>query len=81
MIDCGSEPVLMEASFADSLSLCRHKLRKPLPVDVAFLPSSNKHTILELTEWVKLKVSDPTRQWTSRTVKALVAPKPCYPVL
>ena len=32
-------------------------------------------------EWVKLKVSEPTHQWTSWTVKALVTPKLCYPVI
>lgn len=34
-----------------------------------------------LTEWVKLKLSDPSNFWTSRTVRTIVTPGLCAPVI
>jgi len=81
LMDGGSQPVVIENAQVDRLALKRRKLHVPVTVDVAFSTSSKEHCIYSLTEWVKLKVSDPTRQWTSRTVKALIVPKLCYPII
>jgi hypothetical protein len=36
---------------------------------------------ITMMEWVKLKVSDPSNLWTAKTVRAIVSPKLCSPVL
>jgi hypothetical protein len=80
LIDHGSHIVLISDEFANSLSLKRRKLLELMPVELAMLAEGPKR-IVELSEWVKLKLYDPSGTWQSKTVHAIVAPSLCVPVI
>jgi hypothetical protein len=80
LIDHGSHVVLISAEFANSLSLKHHKLFELMPVELAMPAEGPKHIVF-LSEWVKLKLYDPSGAWQSKTVCAIVAPSLCVPVI
>jgi hypothetical protein len=51
-----------------------------MPVELA-MPNQNSKRTLELSEYVKLQLYDPVGNWTSKTVRALIAPSLCAPVI
>jgi hypothetical protein len=51
-----------------------------MPVELAMPAEGPKHIVF-LSEWVKLKLYDPSGAWQSKTVCAIVAPSLCVPVI
>ena len=51
-----------------------------MPVEVAIPGEGKKRTII-LSEWIKLRLYNPSGLWTSKTVHAVIAPSLCVPVL
>jgi hypothetical protein len=43
--------------------------------------SGRQKVLVELTHWVKLKLHDPSNHWTVKTVRAIVTPGLCAPVI
>jgi Aspartyl protease len=80
LIDHGSHAVLVREDFVDSLALRRRKLPVPETVELA-MRSGGQKVLVELTHWVKLKLHDPSNHWTAKTVRAIVTPGLCAPVI
>lgn len=76
LMDCGSSVVLIREDIVSCFELRRRRLHSPYPLGTAW---GTEDRIA--TEWVKLRLSSPCRSWTSCTVRALVAPRLCAPVL
>jgi len=45
------------------------------------IPGEGKKVVIQLSEWVKLRLYDPLGSWTARTVRAVIAPSLCAPVI
>jgi hypothetical protein len=73
--------ILIDAAVATRLNLCRQKLPKPAKVGLAITNVSEACSNTILHEWVKLKPHNGDGLWTSRTVRAIVAPDLCTDVL
>jgi len=71
---------LISSDLVDELGLKRRTLPEPMPVELAVPDKKSKRTI-ELSEYVKLQLYDPVGNWTSKTVRALIAPSLCAPVI
>jgi hypothetical protein len=79
LIDHGSHVVLIDEALVDRLGLRRHRLNRSMEVSVALQGDSK--TSFSLFEYVKLACSSVDSRWTSRVVRALVAPGLCTPLL
>jgi hypothetical protein len=79
LIDHGSSLVLIDESLVNTLGLRRRKLQKPLSIAVAL--SQNHKQPFVLSHYVKLSCSSLDYAYTSRTVRAVVAPNLCTPLL
>ncbi|KAG1810476.1 uncharacterized protein HD556DRAFT_1223852, partial [Suillus plorans] len=77
LIDHGSALVLIGEELVAKLGLRRRKLHKPLPVSLAM--SQNKTFLL--SHYVKLACTSLDNCYTSRTVRAIIAPNLCTPLL
>jgi hypothetical protein len=62
------------------LGLCHHKLHEPENVELA-MASSGKKIVVELTEWVKLKLYDTKSWWSAKTVHAIIVPGIFSPII
>lgn len=80
LVDNGCTTVLIDEILATSLGLKRHRLNSPETVELAMKENDGKKKI-ELKEWVKISLSSPDHQWKSRSVRAIVAPGLCAPVI
>ncbi|KAJ7256133.1 hypothetical protein B0H12DRAFT_1016061 [Mycena haematopus] len=80
LIDNGSFLVLIDALLADKLGLRRFKLLKPEPISLALSDTKNDASTY-LAEYVKLKVLSCDQTWSSTSVRALVAPNLCVPII
>lgn len=80
LLDHGSHTVLISDNFAASLKLKRRKLHEPMSVEMA-IPGNDKKIIVKLFDWVKLRLYDPSGAWTSKTLRAVVAPSLCANVI
>jgi hypothetical protein len=78
LIDHGSDAVLIDPDLADRLHLCRRKL--PVPKEVVMAVGSGKETFM-FDEWVPVSIISTDQSWTSRTCRAILAPKLCVPLL
>ncbi|KIK36119.1 hypothetical protein CY34DRAFT_95004, partial [Suillus luteus UH-Slu-Lm8-n1] len=78
LIDHGSSLVLIDETLVNTLGLRRRQLQKPVPVTVAL--SEAKQSFL-LSHYVKLSCSSLDQTYTSRTVRAVIAPNLCTPLL
>jgi hypothetical protein len=78
LIDHGSSLVLIGEELVSKLRLRRRKLTKPLPITLAM--SQDKDSVV-LSHYVKLACTSLDRVYTSRTVRAIVAPNLCTPLL
>lgn len=81
LIDHGSPAVLIEEDLVSHLQLPIQLLPHPFPVSGAFFDKSAGHSNTLLTHWVKLKLHNRNDLYSTRTVRALVAPKLCHPVI
>jgi hypothetical protein len=80
MFDNGSDKVLIDASFADQLGLRRRRLHVPERIRLA-MDDKQEDAEIELTNYVKLLLFDPVSMWTAKSVRAIVAPNLCVPIL
>lgn len=76
LIDHGSTLVLIDETLAKSLNLKRHKLREKISVKMAM-----DKGIYSLEEWVKITPSSVDHSWTSRPLRAIIAPKLAFPLI
>ncbi|KAG1855249.1 hypothetical protein F4604DRAFT_1932309 [Suillus subluteus] len=77
LIDHGSSLVLISEDLVSKLGLHRRKLSKPLPISLAL--SQDKPFLL--SHYVKLSCTSLDQAYTSRTVRAIIAPNLCTPLL
>jgi hypothetical protein len=80
LFDHGSHAVLISERCAESLGLRRRKLPVPKTVQLA-MGAGGKKTEYVLHDWVKLKLRDLSCFWTAKSVRAIVAPGLCAPVI
>ncbi|KAG1880280.1 hypothetical protein C8R48DRAFT_587911, partial [Suillus tomentosus] len=80
LIDDGSSLVLIDEALVTKLGLRRRKLHKPISTTVAMNTDSNAPPFF-LHHYVKIKPSSLNGDWTSRTVKAVIAPQLCASLL
>ncbi|KAG1839529.1 hypothetical protein F4604DRAFT_1599551, partial [Suillus subluteus] len=78
LIDHGSSLVLIGEELVNKLGLRRRQLARPLPISLAL--SKNKRSFL-LSQYVKLTCTSLDHAYTSRTVRAIIAPDLCTPLL
>ncbi|KAG2737970.1 hypothetical protein P692DRAFT_20760211, partial [Suillus brevipes Sb2] len=78
LIDHGSSLVLIDEALVSKLGLRRRLLPKPVPVTLAL--SQDEQSFL-LSHFVKLSCTSLDGQYTSRTVRAVIAPNLCTPLL
>jgi hypothetical protein len=80
LIDHGSHTVLIREELVNTLGLRRRLLPVPEDVELA-MQTSKKKVVVKLTEYVKLQLYDPNCWWSSKTVRAIIAPGLCSPVI
>jgi hypothetical protein len=80
LIDHGSHAVLIREDLVEQLGLRRRCLPKPEKVELAMSQGDVKVEV-DLTEWVKLKLHDPSFFYSAWTVRAIIAPGLCSPVI
>ncbi|KAJ7158997.1 hypothetical protein C8R43DRAFT_882239, partial [Mycena crocata] len=82
LIDNGCHLVVIDEDLADKLDLRCFKLREPEDVSLAFSPGpDSERSTTSLHEYVKLHPLSCDQSWTSHTVRALVAPNLCAPLI
>lgn len=79
LVDSGAHLVLIQPELAKLLGLRLFRLEKPIAVSVTMQNDSKKITTLR--DFVKIAPFSPDSQWTSRTVRAIVAPGLCAPII
>jgi hypothetical protein len=79
MIDVGAHSVFIHPSLVERLRFCRYNLHEPCHVEMAL--QNSKKTSTSLHEYVKIRPSSPDGEWTSMTVKAIIAPGLCVLLL
>ena len=80
LIDNGAHLVLIRPELVAELGLKKYRLREPEIVDVA-LKNDDTKIRCELLDYVKLSFTSLDCQWTSRKVKAIIAPGLCASVI
>jgi len=78
LIDNGTHLVLICPELMEQLRLKIHKLHKPELIDVAFSKEVNK---TELYDYVKLSLMSLDVVWTSKSVRAIITPGLCMPII
>ncbi|KAG2095734.1 uncharacterized protein F5147DRAFT_778632 [Suillus discolor] len=79
LIDDGSAAVLIDESLVEQLGLQRRRLHTPMPFNVA-LSGEQKDSFL-LSNYVRIACISIDSRFTSRSVRAIVAPNLCTPLL
>ncbi|KIK91635.1 hypothetical protein PAXRUDRAFT_13682 [Paxillus rubicundulus Ve08.2h10] len=79
LIDHGSPVVLIDQQLVNKLGLCIRNLKKPLPVSVAM--SGKRKQEFSLSQYVKLSCTSLDLRYRSRTIRAVIAPNLCSPLL
>ena len=79
LIDNGSHTVLIHSDLAARLNLCLRKLHEPLCINLALNNEPDK--TVWLSEYVRLRLRDPSNFWTAKTVRTVVAPGLCSQIL
>jgi hypothetical protein len=80
LFDHGSHAVLIRDNLVSTVGLKRRKLAVPMTVEMA-MPKEGKKQTTELNEWVKLQLYNITGEWTSKSVRAVMAPSLCADVI
>ena len=78
LIDNGAHLILIRPELVNWLGLKKHDLPEPELVDVAF-NSQQKKT--KLYQYVKLSLTSLDSSWTSHTVRAVITPGLCAPII
>jgi len=80
LIDHGSHLVLIDESVVNKLGLHKRKLHAEIQANSAFINNSSS-SLFSFSEYVLLSPSSINHDWTSRTIRAIVAPKLAVPLL
>jgi len=80
LIDHGSHLVLIDESVVNKLGLRKRKLHAEIQANSAFINNSSL-SLFSFSEYVLLSPSSINHDWTSRTIRAIVAPKLAVPLL
>ena len=80
VIDHSSSAVLIPEDYALKLGLCQKCLRKPYIAELAMEKNGQKSQF-EFSEYVKLQLHDSSSYWSSKTIRAIVAPGLCSPMI
>jgi hypothetical protein len=80
LMDHGADTVFISEAFATSLCLKHRKLNQDMSVEMA-MPGEGKKQVVTMSEWVKLQLYDPLGGWQSKTIRAVIAPSLCSPVI
>ncbi|KAJ7718298.1 hypothetical protein DFH07DRAFT_784980 [Mycena maculata] len=80
LIDNGAHLVIINEALVNDLNLPTYKLHRPESVSLALSDSSTPTSTL-LTRYVKLQLHSLDQAWTSTSVRALVAPDLCAPII
>ena len=78
LIDNGAHLVLIHPELVKQLGLRIHKLHEPELIDIAF---SDKRSKTKLYDYVKLSLTSLDAAWTSKSVKAIITPRRCMPII
>lgn len=81
LIDDGSHLVLIRPELADELGLKRYPLPSPEIVGTAFTNTSSPSHTSTLSEFVELNLTSIDGRWSSRRVRAVIAPSYCAQVI
>jgi hypothetical protein len=80
LIDHSSHTVLICEELINTLSL--HHQLLPVPEDVELAMQTGKEKVMiKLTEYVKLQLYDPNCWWSLKTIRTIIAPGLCSPVI
>ena len=79
LLDIGSHLVIIHEQLVKDLNLCHHKLHEPIISKLAMQPDGPK--FLKFTHFVKLKLYDSSGTYIAKTVRAVISPTLCAPVL
>ena len=80
LIDHGSSLVLISNSCANDLGLRRKRLKKPFSAELA-MQTNGQRSQIHFSEYVKLQLHDPSALWTSKSIRAVIAPNLCAPMI
>ena len=72
--------MIISESYAERLGLCRKRLLEPYSAELAMEKNGRKVEI-QFSEYVKLQLHDPDSYWTSKSVRAIIAPGLCAPMI
>jgi hypothetical protein len=67
LLDHGADTVFISERFASELSLKRRKLYQPMSVEMV-MPGEGEKQIVNMSEWVKLQLRDPSSGWKSKAI-------------
>ncbi|KAG2737936.1 hypothetical protein P692DRAFT_20760337, partial [Suillus brevipes Sb2] len=79
LIDHGSHLVLIDENVVERLGLRRRKLHSNIEANSAFMDSCS--STFSFSEYVLLSPSSINHDWTSRTIRAIIAPNLAVPLL
>ena len=79
LIDNGAHLILIHPELVNQLGLRKYQLHKPETDDVAF--GNKKKQKTELYHYVKLSLTSLDSEWTSCTVRVLITPGLCAPII
>ena len=79
MIDIGAHSVFINPNIVEELGYHCFKLHEPLCIDLIL--KNGQKSSASLTKYVKIKPYSSDSAWTSMTVKAVIAPGLCVPLL
>ncbi|KAJ7104802.1 hypothetical protein C8R44DRAFT_639620, partial [Mycena epipterygia] len=80
LIDNGAHLVLIRKDLVQRLALRRSRLHKPVPISVA-LETNNAPSTAMLYEYIHFKALSNDLSYETKTVRALIAPNLCAPVI
>ena len=80
LIDHGSSAALISEEYVVKLGLCRKRLLAPYAIELTMEKNGQKVDI-EFSEYVKIQLHNPSAFWTSKSVRAIIAPSLCTPMI
>ena len=79
LIDHGSSAVLISEQYVSLLGLRRRRLREPYSAELAM--DNNGCTDIQFSKYVKLQLHDPSSFWSSKSIRAIIVPGLCAPMI
>jgi hypothetical protein len=80
LMDHEADTVFISESFASELALKCRRLYKTMSVEMA-MPGEAGKQVIHMSQWVKLRLNDPSGVLKLRTMRAVIAPSLCSPVI